>query len=278
MHQINLLDETFDKNQSHHYHLSIQTGPNGLSFCLFDTVKSKFIVFRHYPLNSGSPEELNCLLTTDELLKLSYKATSMLVTEGMSTLVPASLFDESSAETFYRFNLGEEGDKKIYFNHLQETQAFNIFSCSPELLSKYNAHFPSLKVFHRSSPFINHLVQESAKWHRLKCFVSIHDGILDIGLAQQKKLEFFNSFVYRENPDIVYHILNVLDQFKLSMNATDIFMSANIEKHDDLFEYLNNYLNQIKFIRPSEKFTYSYIFDEFQLTRFANLFNTELCE
>ena len=93
-----------------------------------------------------------------------------------------------------------------------------------------------------------------------------------------KKIEFYNSFSYKDNSDIVYYILNILERFNLSNMLTEVYFSDDVENHDELFEFLNNYLNLIKFIHPSDQFIYSYIFDELHLTRFANLFNLALCE
>ncbi len=277
MHQINLIDETFDKNQSHHYNLAIQYGLNGLSFCLFDTIRTKFIAFRHYADMESKLEALPSILEQDDLLSLSFKETFLLYDAGQSTLVPSTFFDESKAGDIYKFNLGEEKCSTVHFNKLPESLAVNIFSYSQLTLSKFQKAFPAITIYHRSSPFIENMVQESVRWPRTKCYVSIHQGILDIGLAHLKKLEFFNSFTYLERSDIAYYILNVLEQFKLSSTLTDIYLSADLDKHEEIYEYLSNFLFHTRFIRPSDKFTYSYVFDEFQLTRFANLFNLTLC-
>jgi len=277
MHQINLLDETFDKNQAHHYNLAIQYGLNGLSFCILDTIKNKYIAFRHYPETESKLEGLGSLITSDDLLTLQYKECFLLFDAGQSTLVPIPFFDESKAADLYKFNLGEADSSVVAFNKLPETIAANIFSYSPSVIQEFKKAHPSISIYHRTSPFIENLVQESARWPRTKCFVSIHKGILDIGLAHLKKLEFFNSFSYKEKTDIVYYILATLESSKLSTTLTDVYISVDMENHDEIFEYLNGFLSHIKFIMPSENFTYSYIFDDLQLTRFANLFNLPLC-
>jgi len=277
MHQINLVDETFDKNQSHHYNLSIQYGLNGLSFCLFDVIKNKFIAFRHYASLESKLEALQSILEQDDLLSLTYKETFLLHDAGQSTLVPSTFFDETKAGEYYKFNLGEDKSSEIHFNKLPESQLVNIFSYPRSTIFSFKKAFPALTIYHRSSPFIENLIEESSRWPRTKCYISIHQGILDIGLAHLKKLEFYNSFTYQEKSDIAYYILNVLEQFKLSSTLTEIHLSTDLDKHEEIFEYLSNFLMHIKFIKPSDKFTYSYIFDEFQLTRFANLFNLTLC-
>lgn len=277
MHQINLIDETFDKNQAHHYNLAIQFGLNGLSYCLFDTIKNKYVAFRYYPETESSMDKLQSLFASDELLTLPFKDFFLLYTAGQSTLVPLPYFDESKIAELYAFNFGAEDNTKFLFNKLQDCLAVNLFSCAHHVTDELKKLFPSLKIYHRTSPFLENLVQESARWPRIKCFVSIHQNILDIGFAHLRRLDFFNSFAYRDKSDIVYHVLNVLEQFNLSPALTDVYLSVDLEKHEEIYEFLGTYLTHIKFIKPSENFTYSYIFDDFQLTRFANLFNLALC-
>jgi hypothetical protein len=277
MYQTNLLDETLDRNQAHHYNLFIQCCLNGLSFCLCDTVNNKFIAFRHYSSNDSlKPEDIACIFTTDDLLRLPYKSASLLFNNGKNTLVPVTFFEDKEAASFFQFNHKEE-DCALIYNKLPDALAVNVFSCHQDYLSKFKEYFPGINIFHRTTPFITALVQDASKGNWVRFFVTIHKDVIDIGLAHSKKLEFFNSFHYKEKQDIVYFVLNVLEHFKLSVMYTDVYLSADLDNHEEIFEYLNNYLHQVKFIKPSTKYTYSYIFDESQLTRFANLFNLSLC-
>jgi hypothetical protein len=279
MNELHLFDETFDKNQSHNYHLSIQSGMNGLSFCLLDTVRNKYIGFHHYPSQSNEyVSSLIPIIQADPVLTLSYKSVSHMFVDGRNTLVPTSLFDAKKAAMFYQLSHGQSGCSEILSNQLDNAMAVNIFTYPPDFLIRLKEIYPGIKTFHRSSPFVEALVLHSAKWIRSKCYVSISKSEIDIGIAQMKKLEFYNSFTYKENSDIVYYLLNVLERFKLSNMLTEVYISADVENHDELFEFLNNYFNLIKFIRPSDQYLYSYMFDELQLTRFANLFNLALCE
>jgi hypothetical protein len=283
MNEINLIDETFDKNQSHNYHLSIQTSSNGLSFCLLDTITKKNITLRHYPFKTSNSSiqlvnNVSEKMNTDDILKLTFKSVSHMFVDSKNTLVPISFFDHSKEKNYFTFNLIQDPNTIILSNTLTNTVAANVFSYPEDLYLKLNEVFPSIKLSHHSSAFIENLVINSSKWTHPKCYININKSFLNIGIACSKKLEFYNAFNFKDNADIIYYILSVLEQFKLSPLTTEVFMASGEENHDEIFEFVNNYLNMIKFIRPSDHFSYSYIFDELQLTRFSNLFNLALCE
>lgn len=283
MNEINLIDETFDKNQAHNYHLSIQTSNNGLSFCLLDTISKKYIALRHYPFKAinSNQQLLNNVserIKSDDILKLKFKSVSHMFVDNKNTLVPISSFDVNKESEYFKFNHPLEPNSLVLSNSLIHLEANNVFNYPESLYSMLKEVFPAIKFSHHSSAFIENLIIDSAKWTQSKCYITINKTFLNIGIACNKKLEFYNTFNFKENSDIVYYILSVLDHFRLSPLLTEVFMSSSAENHDEMFDFINNYLNMIKFIRPTDKYTFSYIFDEFQLTRFSNLFNLALCE
>ena len=281
MQDLNLLDETFDKNQAPHYHLSIQVDLNGITFCVLDTVRNKYTGLRHYALNGVKNWQdisaMTALLNSDEILKLPYKSTSFMMVEGKSTLVPLELFDSTNPSAIFTLNHTLESGQEILFNTLVHSIAANVFAVPLQVHHTFQNVFPGIKAYHRVSPFIENLIHESGKSGRKKCFVSIHANTMDIGVAHQKKLEFFNTFVYREKSDIIYFILSVLEKFDMPVMTSEVHFACDMEHHETIFDFLHQYLNHIKFIRPSEHFSFSYMFDDVHLTRFANLFNLALC-
>lgn len=281
MQEINLRDETFDKNQSLHYHLSLQVDTQSLTYCVLDTIRNKYTGLRHYAMNGTKDwhdmSPLATLLASDDILRLPFKSTCFMMIEGKSTLVPQELFDSSNADALFNFNHYADGNQEVLYNNLQHSCTSNVFAIPVQVHSTFSHMFPGIKVCHRASPFIENLIHESDKSSKPKCFVSIHPNTIDIGVAQQKKLLFMNTFGYREKSDIAYFILSVLDKFELPVQHTEVYFSADMENSEGIFDFLNHYLNHIKFIRPGEHFLFSYIFDDMHLTRFANLFNLALC-
>ena len=281
MQDLNLLDETFDKNQTLHYNLSIQVDLHGLTFCMLDTVRNKYTGLRHYALDGLTDwrdvSALSKILETDDILKLQFKNTCFMIVDGKNTLVPLEYFDNNQIAEIFTLNHTLDNSSEILYNSLAHALAANIFSMPIQVKSAFKHVFPDIKAFNSISPFIENLIHESGRSYRKKCFVSIHSNTIDIGIASQKTLEFFNTFAYREKSDIVYFILSVMEKFELPVLTSEIHFSSDMESNENIYEFLGQYINHIKFIRPGEHFSFSYIFDDAYITRFANLFNLALC-
>lgn len=283
MHDINLLDETFVKNQSHHYHMSIQTGLNGLSFSILDLQNLKYVGLRNYYFeNVDNVNEIASsfknVFQKDDLIGLNYKSVSHIYIGGGSTLVPTNYFDEELINEIYKMNFSVAGPHTVMYNKLDEGCIFNIFSYPETLLNVLNQHYSQFRLYHHSTSFLQNVIAESAHLTKPRCFSYIYKGIVNIAIADNKKILFYNTFTVNSITDVVYYILSVYDQFNLVPKNSDLFISSDTDVHDEIFEKLNKYFMNLRFITPSKQFTYSYLFDELYLTRYANLFNVALCE
>jgi hypothetical protein len=283
MHEIDLLDETFVKNQSYHYHLSIQTGLNGLSFSILDLQTLKYIGLRNYGFENIHDESevaayFSVFYKKDELLKLDYKSVSHAFVGDNATIVPSEYFEEKMIQNYYGLNFSEVEHKVVQFNPFHASHIFTVFAYPENLFGMLKGYFPKSKLFHYSTVFLDSIFRESIGSNQIKCYLYFYKDFISIALAEQKQLKYFNTFKTQSITDILYYMVSVFDQYKISTKLTEMLVSTDIENHNEVFENLNKFFGNIRFIAPSSQFTYSYLFDELHLTQYANLFNLALCE
>jgi hypothetical protein len=280
MQDIHLADETFDPNQTHNYHLLVQLGQAELTYCLLNTITKKFVLLHHFAIPQvQTDEKLISTLNSETLFKSSYKKISVITTGGKNTLVPEAFFDEQNLQQLANFNLGEVATNAVAFNKSTTAGLVDIFTNDhANLCDAFLKLQPSAKVYHRTLPFLNYITLWPSRGFRFDCFAVVNSRYVDFGVVQNRKLEFFNSFECQGVNDMVYYILKASEPFGRQNNNFRFYVSTDISNQNELFDQLNNYLPDIKFIKPSEKFTYSYLFDDLYLTRYANLFNLALCE
>jgi len=90
MHEITIVDETFDLRFASEYHLSIQVGLDGFSFCILDVRRKKYIALRHIPLLEGKLQFLTRKVETifeqEEKLNTTYQSVSVDYSTNEATL------------------------------------------------------------------------------------------------------------------------------------------------------------------------------------------------
>src|SRR5665811_1617082 len=100
MHEINSIDETFDIKLASEYHLSIQVGLDGFSFCILDIHRRKYIVFQHIPLIVGKlqflSKKVESIFDQDEKLNASYQSVSITYSTNNATLFPKEYSEQAN--------------------------------------------------------------------------------------------------------------------------------------------------------------------------------------
>jgi hypothetical protein len=281
--EINLTDDSFNQNLTQHCQLSMQYSGNGFSYTILDLESSLYLVLKHYSFNGlNKSEEITdyfaSIIQKDEYLQLSFQSKAILFVDRFSVLIPEELFDKSELKNYLNFTFTNTDGRLYHSNSLASIGCKNIFSYPESFCKILNTKFNQLDIFHFSTSFIQYLVKSSENNLQTSCFIYLNNNLLSIGLAQKSKLLFYNNYEYKSKNDIVYFILSSLEQYNLSAKTTEIFISSDTNQHEEIFDFLNDYLGNIKFIQACTNYKYSRIFDELYLTQFVNLFNLAHCE
>ena len=277
---LELVDETLDINSSENYILSIEVSVTGLTFCVLDTLRNKYILIRHYEPEEGRDftyDHLSDILVSDDYFRKRYRKVNIVVPSHKFTLVPAPLFEPSKAVEYFDFNHTRDENTIILSNRVTLPDAFIIFSLPGELSSMLGSSFPDTPVNIHLRPLLRHIAYGNRNPGGRSIHVHLESSFFNLAIFDQGLLKICNSFTYKNTSDILYHVMNVFRQTGIDQNET-LFFSGNIEKNADLVPEFSSYVRGIKFAVPEGNFTFSYVFSESVLHRFLNLFTIVSCE
>ena len=279
---IDLVDETFDVSQSESYHLSIQTEPDGLSFCICNTSLNKYIVLRSYRFPDADfnklANECSFIFENDELLGLKYKSSSHLWVSSCCTLVPNYLFDAADAETCLEFNHGKMTGEQTQHHYIKPLNLNNIFSCPETLTELLRKYQPAISLFHQTAPFIETVIATPSLQHSSGIAVFYYSNYLDIVVVENQRLLFYNTFKIVAPEDSVYYLAGVSNLFNINLLTTKLLYVGDLNLIPPEVAILRNYVEDIVECLPSNAFTYSYHIPATFRKKFINLFNLYGCE
>ncbi|MBN4051586.1 DUF3822 family protein [bacterium AH-315-M05] len=275
---LSILDESFDKKALSYYHLSIQLGLEGFSFCILDTKRNKYIglgssrfsKIHDYP---NLCDEIKELIHKNDLLQNKYKSVSASIVHGKSTLIPTALFEKSNEKNYLLFNHSLENDEDIATDKLNNLDSLNLYALPHCVESTLKERFPAVKIYHHSSSLIEGLLIQYKNQNDKKLIIHFRSGSFDVVALDGKDLTLYNSFNYQTKEDFVYYILFVCEQLKLNPENLKLVLLGEIEKRSDHYSLLYKYIRNISFGERSGSFEYSYLFDEMPKHFYYNLFN-----
>lgn len=282
MQDFDFVDETLDINLTQSYCLSIQLSLNGLSFCILDPVRNKYIALSHQ--NFENDLAFDDLLNTienifkkDDLLGHSYKNTKLIWLSNKNTLIPDSYFNKGNLKKYFEFNQKLDDLDELHFKKLKYIDAYSVYVIPNQITNIFIKQFPKLSFYNQQVPFIDHAL---FKYHSesKKVFVNVNDEFIDMSITESGKLLLYNNFMYKTEMDIIYFIMYVFDRFNLNTENTELILSGFIDKKTSIYSKLKGFISHLKFDKPPEDFSYSYTFNKIPPQSFTTLFNLHLCE
>lgn len=277
---LELFDETLDINSTENYELSVQISPDGLSFCLLDSIRNKFVLVRSFGADENkylSADKISELLHNDDFLTKRYKKINCIVPSSKFTLVPTPLYDPAKKDEYFSFNHILEEDNIVLADKTSDPDAFLVFSVSKPIIELINRYYPGVHPHHHIKLLLEHTssIRKSVNGNYIHAHVE--RDFFNLIVFNNNILKFCNSFAYRNISDILYYVLNAFKNLGIKQEET-IYFSGITEKYDDLSSSFSLYVRNIKFSEPSGNFTFSYVFNDTELHRFINLFNVVNCE
>jgi hypothetical protein len=277
---LELFDETLDINSTENYELCLQVNPDGVSFCLLDTIRNKFVLIRSFEPDENkyySADKINDLICKDDFLARRYRKVNLVMPSPRFTIVPAPLFDPGKKDEYFMFNhLMNEGST-IISNKLNDPDAFLVFSSPLAIVDLLNSFYPGVLPFHQVKPLLNHISYSRKSVNGNYIHIHVEREFFNLIIFDHNLMKLCNSFKYRNITDILYFALNAFRNLGIDQEET-IHLSGLTEKYDDLSSNFSIYVRNIKFAEPSGNFTFSYVFNDTALHRFLNLFSLINCE
>jgi len=280
MHELKFIDNSYDLKLASEYHISIQLGLDGFSFCILDVHRNKYIVFRHIPLIVGKLQFLTRKIETifeqEEMLNTSYKSVSITYSTNKATLIP-----KEYSEPEYNNKVAE------LTSELSRTEGLNsddlsgfhynlVYSFPKELMTLLNRKFTEFKFRHKSVPLLaSGLAQQSENKNTL--LINFEKKYIRIIALKEMKIVLYNSFYFKNESDFLYNTLNIWHLMQFDPERDEILIGGFVADDSSYIRQLKRYISNIQFLKPSTNFSYGNIFETIQKHQFISLLNTYPC-
>ena len=279
MHELNVVDETFELKRAKEYHISIQVGLDGFSFCILDIRKNKYIVLRHIPLIVGKPNFLSRKIETifdqEEILNAAYQAVSITYSTNKATLIPKE-FSEGNSSMVANFTHEISRNEEVGTNNLPGFNYQLIYAYPKDLISFFNTKYTDFQFTHKSIPLLSALLNQRSEKKRTLLLNFEKKYIRMIALSGDQIL-LYNSFYFKSETDFLYYALNVCHSLQFDAERDEIVIGGYVANDSGYIRLLKKYIGNIQFLKPSTDFGYGNIFEKTQKHQFVSLLNTYPC-
>jgi hypothetical protein len=279
--ELNLIDKAFDLKNTSDYHLSIQLGLDGFSFCILDLRTKKYVVLKHIPLIVGKPQflvrKVEAIFNEDEKLNVDYHSVGILMVTNRAGIIPKE-FSDQLFDNGFPVALGEI--EKFEDFHVIDIPGFDqnlYFNYPKEILTFINHKFTQFSFKHISLPLIaSAMYQRNEKRNRL--VINFEKNILRIIAIKDGLLTLHNTFYFKNETDFLFHTLNIFNTLHFKPETDEVLIGGYVADDSVFIRQLKKYIQNIVFLKPSLDFSYGALFEKIQKHQFVSLLNNYPCE
>jgi hypothetical protein len=282
MQEFAFVDETLDLNLTLSYKLSIQVSLSGLSFCILDPVRNKFIALSHKNfekdlLLDDLQNTIENYIDHNEFLSKEYKSVKIIWQSFKGTLIPVNYFDDKNLKKHFELIHKMDDLDEIHYKKLKYSDSYSVYAVPNQLTGFLSRKYKAAQFYNQQIPFIDTILFKHHSESK-KVFVNINDDFIDIAISQKGKLLFYNAFNFKSDNDILYFVVNVYEQQNLNTEHSELVISGIKDKKSEFYTMLKEFIAVVKFEKQPDEFTYSYTFSKIPEHTFTNLYNLQLCE
>jgi hypothetical protein len=280
MHEINLVDESFDLKRASEYHLSIQLGLDGFSFCIVDIQRNKYIVFRHIPLIVGKLQflarKMETIFEQEDKLNAVYQSVSISYSTNKATLVPKEFSDPAQFEKVAGFTNELSRSEDVMADDIPGFNHQLVYSYPKELMSVFNRKFTDFQFRHKSVSLIG-AAQNQRDEKKNTLLINFEKKYIRVIALKGSQISLYNSFYFKNESDFLYYTLNVCHNLQLDAERDEILIGGYVADDSSYIRQLKKYIGNVQLLKPSADYSYGNIFDKVQKHQFISLLNSYPC-
>ncbi len=237
-------------------HLSIQLSLDGFSFCIYNKITSEigFIAVFKFESTSISPykhlEYVEQVFKQEELLRSNYSTVTVHHFNKLITQVPKPLFNKNKLADYLKYSVKVLENDFIAFDEIENSEIINVYipfvNINNFLIDKYG----SFIYKHASTLLIEKLLNTYKNLEGDNYFVNVTNGIFELVVLKNKKLEFYNCFSFKTKEDFIYYILFTAEQLNSNPEELKLTLLGDIEKESELYTIIYQYIRNVAFYTP----------------------------
>lgn len=250
-----ILLKTNNLNTNQASRLSVQVTLYGLSFLILSSESNKALLIQKSFDSVRTPEELldelkNAFIE-EESLSESFSQVNVIFGSHLYTLVPSSLFNESKASEYLKFNTKILANDFVSHDLVESHDIQVVYVPFVNINNFLFEKFGNFHYFHSATVLLKHFLDKEKYSIKPKVFLNVENDWFDCIVLFQGKTELCNSYPYKSPEDFLYFTLFVFEQLHLNPDQVEVKLSGTIDDSSPLYNLLYKYIRNISFMEET---------------------------
>ncbi|MAO72212.1 MAG: hypothetical protein CMD02_06900 [Flavobacteriales bacterium] len=270
---ISYSSENVNLHNTEKFHLSIEISPLNIWYSFLNTENLEYIFFKS--IYTSEISELISHISSEDKLKLNYYSSSISYKNFPSTIIPNKLFDKEKKHKYLDFVI--EGVESVKTDVIHQIDSSIVYSINHNLVNSIHQILPNIKEKNSTNIAISQLLRQYSHLKKKTSYLFINTNNIEIIVIENGKLIFQNFFKVSNSLDILYFTLFCFDQLNIDPNKNEVFLFGEVEKGDENYSLLYDYIRNIKFGEISSSLLFNEELNNISNHKYFTLFSQLLC-
>jgi hypothetical protein len=200
--------------------------------------------------HSTTPEELlmdiESILFKNDILNTTFSEVSVIYSTPVYSLVPASLFDETKASEYLKFNSKILANDYMAHDVIENQDMVVVYVPFMNINNFFFDKYGSFNYYHATTVLLKTIL-ENEKYSLPKMYLHFQKSTFDCIILKNGELQLCNTYTYKTPEDFIYYTLFCMEQLNLNPEKLPVIFCGEIEKEDDNYKIAYNYIRNIEF-------------------------------
>ncbi len=244
------VSESFNRNNSYEYKLSIQVSLNGFSFCIQKEDENDLLALKQTDFVISGEHLLSRRFrdwySEEELLSLPFKNSEILVNSKNFSLLPEQLESVNLKKTINELLPGEK-EEEYAEGWIKSIKAKLIYQLPPGLAKTVHELVGECRLIHPMQKLIGY--QKRSSFNNL-ALLYLDEKDLYLVLKKDGELVLSNYFRINHTNDAIYFLLTTIQQLGLSLKEVVVQTCGKASYLEHLSATLPKYFRQVSLLLP----------------------------
>ncbi|MFY7963812.1 MAG: DUF3822 family protein [Chitinophagaceae bacterium] len=220
---------------THHISLLVKENNTNQAFELYELINETGDWDNIFPeINSQS-----------KITRRKYLSTTVFLNTVESLIVPAEKFRNESIEPYLSAVYGNTENARCEADTINiATKPANIYRIAFKLENGIKAEFGTVTYKHTYTKILENLLSvDKMLMEMLK--VQFYPKHMTVTVIYGNKLMLMQSYPYTSPEDVIYYLLNIVQEFSLNVNSTAVEVSGMMDIASRHFELLENVFGRL---------------------------------
>ena len=230
--KFNFISKKFEVESCSNFHLSVELSDNLFRYAVLDPNTMKYLILREYFIEIKNANQLSnkivSIINSDEFVKRNFYSNTISISSLNCIVNSSGQTTENEKLKMLKLETDVHENIKSDLISNNDSTLEIIYSVPNSINSLFNNYFNNSSVFCSDTILIKNYLKELNLLPSLKVHIC-YDTIY-ITYFYNNDLIFHNKFIFKCEEDILYLIMNTINQLKINRDECAITISGRVNE------------------------------------------------